>query len=82
MHRTASPTAAAAALSAAEFEPMSTRDLLTAYHFFGFLWMNAFITGVGIMSVAGAVCHWPVSTFLKEWGHPFSELLLMLGLHF
>ena len=49
-----------------EFANLSTRDLLGVYHFFGFLWTNAFFTGIGIMAVAGAVCQWYWTPKRKE----------------
>jgi choline transporter-like protein 2/4/5 len=33
-------------------------DYLAAYHFFGFLWTNAWINGIGILTLAGAFGDW------------------------
>lgn len=40
------------------FQEMSLKNYLMAYHFFGFLWTNQFFQGIGILVIAGAVCHW------------------------
>jgi hypothetical protein len=36
----------------------SVAPYLLIYHFFGLLWTAQFITGVGSMTIAGAVCAW------------------------
>ena len=34
------------------------KDYLMAAHFFGFLWTNNFIQGVGILTICGCYCEW------------------------
>ena len=38
--------------------PMNTKTFMILYHFFGFLWTNQFIQGMGMMVIAGAVAEW------------------------
>lgn len=37
---------------------ISIMEWLQIYHFFGFLWTNQFVSGIGLMTIAGAVCSW------------------------
>ena len=43
---------------AAIVPPMGTKNIMLLYHFFGFLWTNQFIQGMGMMIIAGAVAEW------------------------
>ena len=38
--------------------PMDTKTFMILYHFFGFLWTNQFIQGMGLLIIAGAVADW------------------------
>lgn len=40
------------------FQSSNIKDYLLAYHFFGFLWTNQFIIGIGMVVISGAVARW------------------------
>jgi solute carrier family 44 (choline transporter-like protein), member 2/4/5 len=42
----------------ATLEGMKAVDYLYAYHLFGLLWMNSFLQGIGMMTIAGSVSCW------------------------